>query len=128
MASDTFLKRSGDPLRTGRDAPLPVTPGGGALVARAALVDTSSQTLVAAPSGGKSIYIYHLAGSNEGASLTRLDVKEGATVKWSFAMAAGGGGFGQPLHRAWKLPADTALVVQQSAAVNAFVTVVYEVE
>jgi hypothetical protein len=57
-----------------------------------------------------------------------VDIKEGTTVKWSFALAPGGGGFGQPLVRAWKLPADTALTVQQSAAVASYVTCLYEVE
>jgi hypothetical protein len=128
MNSDTFLKRNGDTLRIGRDTPVPTTPGGGATAARVNLTDTSQQTLVAAPTGGQSIYVYHLAGSNEGGSLTRIDVKEASTVRWSFALAASGGGFAQPLARAWKLPANTALTVQQSAAVSSYVTVIYEVE
>src|SRR5262249_15238538 len=96
-------------------------------VARVALTDANEQTLIAAPTGGASIYVYHIAGSNSGGSLSTVDLKDGSTVKWSFAMAASGGGFGQPLGRPWKLAANTALKVQQSAAVASYVSVVYEV-
>jgi hypothetical protein len=127
-ATDSFLDRAGDAKRVTRDRPYPTTPGGGATVARVALTDTSQQTLVAAPTGGKSIYVYGLFGSNAGGSLSTIDVKEGTTAKFSFAAAANGGGFACPLSRAWKLPADTALTVQQSAAVNSFASAIYEVE
>jgi hypothetical protein len=126
--TDTFLDRTGDAKRVTRDRPYPTTPGGGAQVARAALTDTNEATLVAAPTEGKSIYVYGLFGSNAGGSLSRIDVREGSTVKFSFACGAGGGGFACPLSRAWKLPAETALVVQQSAAVESFVSCTCEVE
>lgn len=124
----SFRTRTGDSKEVRRDFPWPTTPGGGATAARAALTETTQQTLVAAPAGEQCIYVYQICGSNEGSTLTRLDVKEGTTVKFSFACAPLGGGFGQPLARAWKLPAATALTVQQSAAVNSFVSVLYEVE
>ena len=96
--------------------------------ARVALTDTSQQTLVAAPPAGYCIVVHDLCGSNEGGSLSRVDVKDGGSAKFSFAMAANGGGFTKPFPRPWKLTAATALNVQQSAAVNSFLSCIYEVE
>ncbi len=98
-------------------------------ITRIALTDTSEQTLVSAPTTPQRIRVYCLSGSNAGASLSRADIKESTTVKWSFAMAADGGGFVLPIpaNQWWDLPAATALKVQQSAAVTSYVTVGYEV-
>lgn len=97
-------------------------------VARVALTDANQQTLIAAPTGGASIYVYMITGSNSGASLSTVDLKDGTTAKFSYAMAALGGGFGQPLGvKPWKLAAGAALNVQQSAAVASYVSVIYEV-
>ena len=97
-------------------------------VARVALTDANQQELIAAPTGGAAIYVYEIAGSSAGASLSTVDLKDGTTKKWSFAMAANGGGFGLPLTpKPWKLAAGAALNVQQSAAVVSYVSCIYEV-
>src|SRR5262245_59063768 len=127
MSTDSFQSRTGNPRRVGRDEGLPVVPGG-CDAARVALTDGTEQTLIAAPAGGQSIYVYAMMGSNGGVSLSVIDLKDGTTVKFSFACAANGGGFAPPMLGAWKLSAGTALKVQQSAAVASYVSVVYKVE
>lgn len=132
------------PHTVGEDDPMPVEFFGArvpmivdlvdaapAAVARVALTDTSEQTLVAAPvaGSGKRIYVYYATGGNAGASVSTVDLKEGAggTKQFSHPMGANGGGFTEPLPFSWALPVETALVVQQSAAVVSYVTVQYRV-
>lgn len=128
MSTDSFLNSDGNPRRVTRDEPYPVGPGGSWTVARVALTDTTQQELVAAGGAGTNIYVAGMFGSNAGASLSTVDLKEATTAKFTFSMSANGGGFACPLTACWKLPANTALNVQQSAAVASYVTVVYRVE
>ena len=103
---------------------------GAASPARAALTTTSEVVLVAAPGAGLFVTVTDMTGSNDGATKSRLDLKEGAggTVRYSYVMAANGGGFAHgALGTAWRLPENTALVVQQTAAGNSYVTVNYRV-
>jgi hypothetical protein len=95
--------------------------------ARVALSNTIEQTLIASPGVGQSLYVTDLHGSNEGNSNARIDMKEGAggTIRYSFAVARNGGGFCSNLRATWKLPSDTALVVQQSVSTASYVTVNY---
>jgi hypothetical protein len=97
-----------------------------ALVARVALTDTNAAELVAAPAVGR-IKVHSMTGSNAGNTLSTVDLKDGTTAKFSYAMAANGGGFAMPLRSGWLLTAATALNVVQSAAVASYVTVEYEV-
>jgi hypothetical protein len=67
-------------------------------------------------------------GSNSGASLSTIGLRDGTgsgNDKYNFAMAANGGGFTVNLNVPWKLTANTALFVAQSAGVNSYVTVNY---
>ena len=106
------------------DSPTPAPP------ARVALTNATEQTLVVAPGAGLAIHVTDMTGSNEQAVLTRVDLKEGAggTIRYSYVMAPRGGGFAQSLRSEWILPANTALVVQQTAMGTAYVTVNYYVE
>ena len=81
---------------------------------------------IAAPGAGKALVIYSLVGSNSGGALSTVDFKDGSTVEYSLSMAASGGGFG-PAIRPWTLRENQALNLQQSAVVNSWVTVQYEI-
>lgn len=107
--------------------PFDTLPGRTRTPVRLALTNTTEQTLIAAPGTGSHLVVYGLYGSNEGASLSRMDLKDGSTSLFSFAMAANGGGFALPFSAGWHLTGNTALKAQQSAAVNSFVMVQYEV-
>jgi hypothetical protein len=98
-----------------------------ATVARVALTDTHQQTLVAAPGTGYRLKVYALTGSNAGGSLSTVDIKDGSTIRFSYAMASSGGGFALPPGAAWLLAENSALNVQQSAAVNSYVSAIYTV-
>lgn len=93
--------------------------------ARTALTNTASTTGIVSPGPGLSIYITDMCGSNQGNSATTVDIKEGSTIKYSFMMASKGGGFVTNLQSPWKLPANTAFVLQQDQTVNTFITVNY---
>lgn len=94
--------------------------------ARVVLTDANQQTLVAAPGAGKHLVVYGLFGSNAGASLSAVDVKDGSTARFTFAVGANGGGFACPLSTGWHLASNSALTVQQSAAVTSYVTALYD--
>lgn len=96
--------------------------------ARIALTNTTEQTLIAAPGPGLSLYVMAMAGSNDGGSRTLIDLKEGAggTIRYTFCLAPRGGGFAHA-NFLWKLPANTALRVQQNSAQDSYVTVNYRV-
>lgn len=96
-------------------------------VARVALTDANSAELIATPGAGYRIKVSSLTGSNAGASLSTVDLKDGSTKKFSYAMAANGGGFGFNPAGGWLLTANTALNVQQSQAVASYVSVVYAI-
>jgi len=91
---------------------------------RLALTNAAEQTLLPAPGAGVALCVTDLTGSNAGSLVSRLDLKEGlgGTVRYSYVMAPRGGGFVNPLREPWRLPANTALVVQQTSAVDSFVT------
>lgn len=91
-------------------------------------VSTASNTqVIAAPGAGLSIYVTDMEGSNAGASTTTVTFYEGAgtTARYSRVMAATGGGFVTNLNSPWKLPANTALSLTQSAANQGYYTVNY---
>ena len=96
-------------------------------VDRVALTDGTLTTLV----GGRSqlrILVHQLVGSNAGASLSTVDIKEDVTTKFSLAMAANGGGFSLELRRPWRLPEGASLKVQQSASVASYISTIWEFE
>lgn len=107
--------------------PLDTLPGRSRSPARVALTDATQTDLVAAPGAGYHLVVYGLYGSNSGSSLSTLDIKDGTTAHFTFAMGANGGGFAAPLPAAWHLTSNTALKVQQSASVNTYVTATYDV-
>lgn len=82
------------------------------------IATATATSLVAAPGAGLSIYVTDMEGSNSSGVATRADWTEGVagTVRYSRFMAASGGGFVTNLKTPWKLPANTALGVTQSAA------------
>ena len=82
------------------------------------LTTTTETALKAAPGAGLSTYVTSLVASNTSATATRLDIKDGSTVRYSFLLAADGGGFVLPLPVPWKLAANAALNVQLSGAVT----------
>lgn len=93
-------------------------------------VSTATNTqVIAAPGAGLSIYVTDMEGSNAAASATTVTFYEGAgtTARYSRVMAAGGGGFVTNLNSPWKLPANTALSLTQSAANQGYYTVNYYV-
>ena len=75
-------------------------------------------TLLAAPGGGLSIYVTGIMASNQAGSKIRALVREGAagTIRGGGTLASNGGGYVFPYAPAWKLPANTALVANLSAA------------
>lgn len=88
---------------------------------------TGPTSFISAPGAGLSIYVTDMEGSNSASSATRVDFTEGSggTVRYSRYMAASGGGFVTNLSGRWKLPANTALYVAQSAANQCYYTVNY---
>lgn len=91
-------------------------------------VATNTQ-VIAAPGAGLSIYVTDMEGSNAAATATTVTFYEGAgtTARYTRVMAAGGGGFATNLNSPWKLPANTALSLTQSAANQGYYTVNYYV-
>jgi len=85
---------------------------------RANVTASGDTTLIAAPGGGLSIYVTGIMASNQGASKIRALVREGAagTIRGGGTLAGNGGGYVFPYAPAWKLPANTALVANLSAA------------
>ncbi len=75
----------------------------------------------------KRIIVIGLFGSNEGALLTRVDLRDGLTgsIIYSVAMAANGGGFSHQPNRTWRLGLGKSLTAQLSVASNSFVTAEY---
>lgn len=100
----------------------------GTTASRVALTDGDQATLVAAPGVGRRLVVKLLCGSNAGAEISTVDIKEGTTAKFSFAMAANGGGFMQPFPDPWELPENTALTVEQSASVVSYVSAITRVD
>lgn len=83
------------------------------------LTATGDTALKAAPGAGQSIHVLLLTATNTSATKVRLDIKDGTTVRFSFMLAADGGGFVLPIPApGWKLAANTALNVAISAAVT----------
>lgn len=93
------------------------------------IATVTATALVAAPGAGLSIYVTDMEGSNAAVAATRADFTEGVagTVRYSRFMAASGGGFVTNLGTPWKLPANTALALTQSAANQGFYTANYYV-
>lgn len=91
-----------------------------------ALTTTAEQTVIPAPGVGIAIHVIAFTGSNDDASKTRIDFKEGTSgpVRYTYSLAPRGGGFAHASFL-WKLPANTPLRVQQSVAVNSFVSINY---
>lgn len=80
---------------------------------------SSQVNIIAAPGASLSHYVTLLTGSNTHATTSvRVDIKDGSTVRFSFFLAAAGGGFVLPLPVPWKLAANAALTAQLSAAVT----------
>lgn len=79
---------------------------------------TSDTALVAAPGVGLSIYVTSLTVGNTSATLTRIDIKDGTTIRVSMPLASSGGGFVHEFNPPWKLTANTALNAALSAAVT----------
>ena len=75
----------------------------------------------------KRIIVIGLFGSNEGALLTRVDLRDGlaGSIIYSAAMAANGGGFSHQPNRTWRLGLGRSLTAQLSVASNSFVTAEY---
>jgi len=73
------------------------------------LTGVTTVALVATPGASKSIYVTSLSASNTSATLSRLDVMDGSTIRHSMALAASGGGFVQAFDPPWKITANTAL-------------------
>lgn len=70
---------------------------------------TSDAALVAAPGAGQSIYVTSISASNTSATKSRVDIKDGTTIRYSMMLAADGGGFVQDFNPPWKITANTAL-------------------
>jgi len=70
---------------------------------------TNDAELIAAPGAGLAIFVTSLMVGNTSATLTRVDIKEGTTIRISQPLAASGGGFSREYNPPWQLPADTAL-------------------
>lgn len=76
------------------------------------LTTTSDTEVVAAPGAGLSLYIYQIFVSNGSPTFTRVDHREGTTVKFSGYAAPNGGGYVLTPAKPWKLAANTNLKVQ----------------
>lgn len=75
----------------------------------ATLTAVTDAALVAAPGAGQSIYVTGISASNTSATKSRLDVKDGTTIRYSMMLAADGGGFVDHFDPPWKITANTAL-------------------
>jgi hypothetical protein len=88
---------------------------------------TSSGTteIIAAPGSGVSIYVISAVLSNAGSSKIRAGLRAGTggTDRLRAMLAADGGGAREQWTPAWKLPANTALVVNLGAAGDVEVSV-----
>jgi hypothetical protein len=96
---------------------------------RVALTNTNEQTVRAAVTG-RRLLVHGICGSNAGAALTTVTFKDGASgdAKYTFAMAANGGGFAIEFKKPWPLTDHRALAVIQSASVESYVTAMVELE
>jgi len=72
------------------------------------LTTTSDVALVAAPGASLSVYVTGVSASNGSATLTRVDLKDGTTIRQSMYLAASGGGFVASFNPPWKITANTA--------------------
>jgi hypothetical protein len=81
------------------------------------LTDTTLTTLVPGQTN-KSVYVTALAVSNTSSTLTRLDVFDGATLKFSMGLAANGGGYIFKFDPVWALSTGANLRVQLSGSVT----------
>jgi hypothetical protein len=90
-------------------------------------VSTTTETVLIPGIIGKSIIVIGLFGSNEGATITRVDIRDGlvGTIKYSAAMAALGGGFSHQPKKGWILTPGNSLTVQLSAAFSSYITAEY---
>jgi hypothetical protein len=82
------------------------------------LTTISSTLLITAPGAGINTYVRSMTVSNTSATGVRLDILDGATVKFSMFIAPSGGGYTWLPRRPLKLTANTALNGQLSAAVT----------
>lgn len=75
-------------------------------------------TVISAPGVGLSIYVTCVLLSNNGTAKIRVALKEGSagSTRWRATLAADGGGFVSEFNPPWKLPGNTALVINLSAA------------
>ena len=69
---------------------------------------TTDAALVAAPGASLSTYVTQVSAGNTSATLTRLDLKDGTTTRYSMSCAANGGGFVEHFSPPWKITANTA--------------------
>ena len=85
--------------------------------ATSTLTNTTEATVIAAPGASQHLYIKGVQAGNGSTTVTRLDLKEGAsgTVRKSMPLAISGGGFTTQFDPPWQIPANTALVAQLSA-------------
>lgn len=90
----------------------------GTAITPVTLTSTTVSTAVTAPASGSSIFVTALQISNTSATLTRVDVRDGATVLKSMALAASGGGFVARFDPPWRLANAAALTVLISVAVT----------
>ena len=83
--------------------------------------------MVAAPGAGQSIYLTNVFLSNDGSAKVAVAMTEGAagTARMRASLAADGGGVDRDFNPPWKLPANTALVANLSAAGDVEVNVHY---
>ena len=80
------------------------------------LSDTTLTTLIPGQAN-KSVYVTSLAVSNTSSTLTRIDIFDGSTLKFSMALAANGGGFVFVFNPVWALSTGANLRVQLSGTV-----------
>lgn len=82
------------------------------------LTTTTSTALLAAAGAGIRNYVTSFGASNTSATAVRIDFLDGATVKYSYFIAASGGGVSRELPVPFKGTANTAFNAQLSAAVT----------
>jgi len=73
------------------------------------LTATTDAALVAAPGASLSTYVTSVSASNTSATASRVDIKDGTTIRHSMFLAASGGGFVQQFNPPWKITANVAL-------------------
>lgn len=81
---------------------------------RVALTDNTEQVMLAAPTNGDTIYVGHISIGNGQSSLATVDVKDGATTKYTYPTPPNGGGAGDgfgPIF--WELTVGSSLRCQQ---------------